>query len=133
MSHTLAPLPWLRARFWPWFALVLAVAGCGQGPSPEQTKALADIHQLGGKVNFDSGGYEVDFRGSQVENDDLAGLKHIANLKNVDLRGTRISDAGLVHLEGLKTLDRLYLTRSLATEAGAEKVRKALPNTKVTF
>ena len=106
-------------------------AGCGGGASPEQKAALARIAELGGRVNFKRGGYEVDLTQTPVENGDLAHLKEIPNLKNLDLQGTRIGDEGLEHLRGIKTLELVYLQRTIVTSEGVESLRKSLPNAEV--
>jgi hypothetical protein len=48
------------------------------------------------------------------------------------LRGTQVTDAGLVHLEGLDNLDFLYLDNTQVTDEGVTKLQKALPNCKIT-
>jgi hypothetical protein len=112
-------------------AAVLA-AGCGSAITPEHTKTVTRMQELGGKVNLKRGGYEVDMRNTEVTDDDLADLKHVANLKNVDLRGTRVTDAGLEHLRSITTLEFVNLERSATSKEGVEKLRQALPNAEVT-
>jgi hypothetical protein len=41
--------------------------------------------------------------------------------------GSRVTDAGLDKLHGLKGLRELTVTGSRVTEAGAARIRKALP------
>src|SRR5262249_25386999 len=53
------------------------------------------------------------------------GLK---GLEFLDLAGTRISDAGLVHLERLKSLRRLLIRSTRVRKAGVERLRRASPN-----
>ena len=47
--------------------------------------------------------------------------------KRVDLGGTQVTDAGLVHLAGLTNLKRLALARTQITDAGVADLKKALP------
>ena len=117
---------------WVVACLCLAAAGCGSAITPEHTKAVAHMQELGGKVNLKRGGYEVDLRNTEVTDDDLADLKHIVNLKNVDLRGTLVTDAGLEHLRPITTLEFINLERSATTKEGIEKLRQALPNADVS-
>ena len=45
-------------------------------------------------------------------------LKGLSSLQTLDLRGTKITDAGLVHLKGLTKLQTLYLSQTQITDAG---------------
>ena len=115
-------------------AALLAVgawSGCGGVVSAEQKEAMARITDLGGRVNFKRGGYEIDLTKTPVENKDLVHLKKIPNLKNVDLTGTRITDAGLEYLRSIDTLEFVYLQRTIVTREGAESLRKSLPRAEV--
>ena len=49
------------------------------------------------------------------------------NLEYLNLYGTGVSDAGLVNLEGMKKLKHLYVWQTKVTEAGAAKLKKAIP------
>lgn len=108
-----------------WLATLL---GCSGAVTPEQREAMSHLQDRGGKINVKSGGYEADLHDSLVEDDDLAYLKKIPHLKSVDLRGTRITDAGLKHLYGIETLGFVGLQRSQCTAEGAKALEAALPN-----
>lgn len=84
------------------------------------------LRDLGAKVNLDNGGYEVDFRDTAVEDADLALLKQIPHLRNVNLQGTRITDAGIEHVQGIETLEFLYLQRTMVTPAKASELKRLL-------
>ena len=63
-----------------------------------------------------------------------AGLAHLKGLKNLtylNLYGTEVSDAGLKHLRGLKKLEKLFVWQTQVTPAGVDRLRKALPNVDV--
>lgn len=90
------------------------------------------IQGLGGRTNFKHGGYEIDFTDTGVEDADLACLKHIPNLKNVDLRGTSVTDKGLVHLQNITTLEYVSLQRSRVTADAANELGKQLPKAYVS-
>ena len=65
---------------------------------------------------------------------DYAGIAHVRTLQNLEylnLHGTRVGDAGLVHLAGLRNLRALYLWQSAATAAGVERLRAGLPKVRV--
>jgi Leucine-rich repeat (LRR) protein len=121
---------------WAWpIACLLAIGtwtGCGGTVSAEQKEAMARISDLGGRVNFKRGGYEIDLTKTPVENEDLVHLKKIPNLKNVDLSGTRISDEGLEHLRSIETLEFVYLQRTRVTREGAASFKQSLPKAEVT-
>ena len=46
----------------------------------------------------------------------------------VSLRGTKITDSGLVHLKGLTKLQNLVLSFTQTTDAGVTDLQKSLPN-----
>lgn len=63
-----------------------------------------------------------------------AGLAHLESLKSLDrlyLNDTTVTDAGLAHLESLRNLRELDLTGCLVTEAGKNKLRRALEKTTI--
>ncbi|MFP4057919.1 MAG: hypothetical protein ACLF0G_13715 [Candidatus Brocadiia bacterium] len=63
-----------------------------------------------------------------------AGLAHLAKLKGLHylwLSGTKVTDAGLAHLEGLTRLQELHLRGTGVTDPGVERLREALPDTKI--
>ena len=59
-----------------------------------------------------------------------AGLVHLEGLTDLTflyLSGTRVTDAGLVHLKGLSKLSGVTLPRLRVTGAGAKDLEQALP------
>jgi hypothetical protein len=112
--------------------VILAVTGCGTSATPEHTAALDRLQALGGKINFERGGYHVDMQGTGVQDKDLEQLKHIANLKSLDLRGTRITDKGLTHVQALGALEQINLVRTETTRDSVERLKAARPNLEVT-
>jgi Leucine-rich repeat (LRR) protein len=65
-----------------------------------------------------------------------AGLVHLAgitSLQRLVLSGTRITDAGLVHLYGLSNLRELHLEGTNVTGVGVAKLQAALPATKILY
>ena len=64
-----------------------------------------------------------------------AGLVHLAGmtrLQSLNLMFTDVTDAGLVHLEGLTSLNQLLLQGTQVTDAGVAKLQQALPHCKIT-
>ena len=76
----------MRAGLGVALAGLVACVGC-EPPKPTQEEAVAAIKRLGGKVEVD-------------ENNDVV---------NVNLGGTKITDAGLVYLKGLTNLKKMNL------------------------
>jgi hypothetical protein len=61
----------------------------------------------------------------------MAVLAGMTKLTFLHLGSTAITDAGLVHLENLKSLRDLKLTRTAVTAAAAEQLGKKLSDTKI--
>ena len=55
----------------------------------------------------------------------------MAKITFLHLGSTTITDAGLVHLEGLTTLKDLKVTRTAVTEEGVASLNKKLPTTEI--
>jgi len=51
----------------------------------------------------------------------------LANLEYLNLYGTKVTDAGLEALKGLKNLKKLYVWQTGVTDAGAAKLTAAIP------
>ena len=102
--------------------LVVCV-GCGSSKSPHpQEKAIAAIEALGGAAEIDENGTVVRvgfYEGTKVTD---AGLVHLKGLTSLQYLGisdnTKITDAGLVHLKGLTELQSLNLGLTKVTDAG---------------
>ncbi len=63
-----------------------------------------------------------------------AGLEHLAELRSLqwlNLYGTKVTDASLTVLAKHRKLQALYLWDTGITSEGADKLRKALPDTKI--
>ena len=83
--------------------LVVGAVGCGvDNPG-------AELEKLGAKI-------ERSAQGDVLE---------------VDLRDTQITDAALVHLGGLTSLEYLFLIGTQITEAGADELQKKLPRCQI--
>jgi Leucine Rich repeat len=119
---------------------------------PDETQAIAKIHNLGGWVAWRderTGGevrsvplspppqsprrvrttetpvapISVTLLGSQnVSDDDLRCLEAFPNLSELSVESTAISDAGLVHIAKLKHLRTLRLSRTRITDAGLKTI-----------
>jgi hypothetical protein len=101
---------------------VLAV-GTEPKPKPPPDKAILEIEKMGGKVE---GGPELHsvtrVKFSSPGRADLAPVKGMAQLQELDLTGCRVNDADLVHLKGLGNLRVLLLDATQVTNDGLEHV-----------
>ena len=60
----------------------------------------------------------IDLRGTQVTDAGLVHLKGLTSLRLLALDGTQVTDAGLAHLQGFTNLDKLIIRDTLVTDAG---------------
>jgi hypothetical protein len=131
--------------------------GNAQDHGTPQERAVAAIKQAGGELEVDENAPDkpvvrVNFEGlkrtgfstfTPLGDDGLAELRpHLENLPR--LRYLRfpsmamISDAGLMHLEGLTQLETIelygnWLSGSKVTESGVDRLRTKLPNVRITY
>jgi Leucine-rich repeat (LRR) protein len=65
------------------------------------------------------------------------GMKHLAACKELRtiflLKSRGINDTGLTYFKGLKKLERLVLTETSCTVAGAKQLKKSLPDVAITM
>src|SRR5215471_14025304 len=102
--------------------LVLVVAG-----RADEAAALKMIEKLGGKVTRDGKqpgkpAVSVDLHGTKVTDAGLKELKGLKNLQELDLWGTKVTDAGLKELKEFTSLQRLRLG-SKVTDAGLKELK----------
>ncbi len=100
-------------------------------PSDEQEAAKAAIKKLGGKIKTDSDNnvVEVSFLWKPVADADLEHVKAFTKLETLNLNcesfaRNQITDAGLVHVVGLKNFRRLYLGDTAVSDIGLRNVRE---------
>ncbi len=118
----------MRAGRWLWLALAVLVVprlGWGAGDHPlDQARALAEVKRLKGKVETDAKApgkpvVKVNLANTKADDKVLALIaKAWPQLQALELEGTNITDAGLVHLEGLTRLKRLSLINTVITNKG---------------
>jgi hypothetical protein len=88
----------------------------------EDSAALKSIKEIGGlALPLANGEWEVEFhlRGRDLMTDEgLELLPALGKVVSLNLRDTRITGAGLVHLKKLKGLRRLHLERTRVNDAG---------------
>ena len=93
-------------------------------PNALQDAAIAAIRKMGGRVTIhtkspDRPVTRVTLRHTQVSDAGLVHLKGLTSLQRLGLGDTQVSDAGLVHLKGLTSLQRLNLARTQVSDAVA--------------
>jgi hypothetical protein len=70
---------------------------------------------------------ELNLEGTQVTDAGLAHLAGLTALERLWLIGTQVTDAGLAHLSRLTALEVLWLDDTQVTDAGVRKLKEALP------
>lgn len=101
----------------------------GQEPLRPETASRQDdrpimrLEELRGKVTRDaklpaSPIVEVDLSGTNVTDDDLRLVGNLSELRTLNLHRTGVSDAGVLHLQGLKHLVTLTIGDTRITNAG---------------
>lgn len=109
-------------------SLVLIASDWAAEVNPEQAKALAEIENLGGKVVIDKESPDkavlaVDLRKTKVTDAGLEHLTGLTKLQLLKLGSTKVTDAGLEHLRGLTNLQSLVLCGTKVTDAGLEHLK----------
>ncbi len=108
--------------------LVVGTLGCGANRSSEEKAAIAAIEKLGGKVTYDDKSWArsiigVRLRAVEVTDADLMHFEGLTSLMIVTLSDTQVTDAGLEHLNGLTSLLALELNNTQITDAGLEHLK----------
>jgi hypothetical protein len=95
-------------------------------PNPDQAKAIAEIENLGGKVETDKGGKVVDVNLSnarQLQDKDLAVLTDLPAIRTLNLYDTPTSDQGLAHLKSLREIRVLDIRNTAVTDEGLKRLK----------
>lgn len=91
-------------------------------------RAMAEIQRLRGRTVLGSGGpadvVEVNLHDTTVTDADLIRLRPFSGLQVLNLFATAITDAGLVHLQELSNLQRLDIVATHVTDAGLPLLRQ---------
>jgi len=106
------------------------LAGCSgnsdKKPTPPagQQEAVAEITKIGGTVAHEQADpntpvTEVNFKQNfKVSGDVLSQVKKLDRLQKLDLSGSNVTDAELVHLKDLASLQTLLLSKTQVTDDG---------------
>ncbi len=76
---------------------------------------------------------KLDLHGTKIGDAGITQLKNLNTLRSLNLYGTRVTDKSLPVLAGLKNLESLYLWDTGITSSGANRLRKALPSTRIRY
>lgn len=74
---------------------------------------------------------QLNFVGTEVEDDDLATVALFSRLQRLLLGATRVTDAGMRHLVGLKNLEYISLHGTEVSEQRRQQLRLLLSNCRV--
>ena len=91
----------------------------------------ADLKNLQGRLEEQPDLEVLVLCGSQVTDAGLVHLQGLKRLRLLHLADTQVTDAGLVHLQGLTQLRSLDLARTQVTEDGVANLRDALPDCRI--
>ena len=135
--------------------LVCSMSGCGSARQPSEPSAnngdhkaptveevaaqevvIAETERLRGKITIDEKKphrpvIAVSFTTTNVTDAELLHLKELTSLQTLGLSGTQVTDDGLLHLKGLTSLRMLSLVNTQVTGYGREELRKPLPNCRI--
>jgi hypothetical protein len=106
--------------------LVLALEARAQA---DEEAAIKAIEKLGGQVYRDEKQpgkpvTQVDLNGTKVTDAGLKHLKELKELRSLDLSGTQVRDAGLKELKELKELRSLDLSDTEVRDAGLKELKE---------
>jgi hypothetical protein len=89
------------------------------------------IEALGGSGVWDADVVTVSLAGTSVSDADLTLFRDFPTVRTLDLSDTKITAAGLAHLEGLAALEELIVVGTKLTKAAIQKFRAAHPTVTV--
>jgi hypothetical protein len=104
--------------------LVAIVLGFIVNPTERQRRAVAFVERMGGSVRYDD---EAKTRAPAWLRNSV-GEDFFRSVISVGLGGTRVSDEGLVHLNGLTELQSLEMDGTQVSDAGLAELRAGLPD-----
>jgi len=97
-------------------------------PNADQAKAIAEIKKLGGKFTVDEKSpgrpvISVDLHHTKLTDAGLEHLKGLRQLLILDLGGTKVTNAGLATIKGLTQLGALDLGATQVSDVGLEHLK----------
>jgi hypothetical protein len=108
----------------------LGLASAQEKPAPTDAEkaAMAEVRKSGGQVMElaqNDARLDVAFHlaDGKIEDAQLAPLKNLPKLAQLNVRGKDITDAGLANIKDAKGLVRLHLEKTKITDAGLEQLK----------
>ena len=88
----------------------------------DDQETIAAIRKVGGTVRAVEKGWEVDFhlRGRSLTDDQLALVGELSGVTSLNLKRTRVTGAGLVHLKAMESLQMLHLEQTAVDDQGMQ-------------
>lgn len=112
------------------WSVFVGLASAQEKPAPTDAEkaAMAEVRKSGGQVMElaqNDARLDVAFHlaDGKIEDAQLAPLKNLPKLAQLNVRGKDITDAGLVHIKDAKGLLRLHLEKTKVTDAGLEQLK----------
>ena len=95
-------------------------------PTVDTGSVKARLEELGARIKVNEQGQivEVDLFDTQITDAGLVSLEGLTSLQELNLSHARITDAGLVHLKGLSNLLQLYLDNTQIADTGLVHLEK---------
>ena len=126
---------WLMRHFLLIIAVV-ALVGCGGKKPKQQAEANATVTPKpeppkAVTVNITNPIVEEAIRNSLKKPEGKLTEADLAKVTELNLRGPKITDAGLKDIAKMQQLTRLRLSRTKVTKAGVAELQKALPKCKI--
>lgn len=114
--------------------LLVAIAGCQRTPQTAEEKTIALYENKNARVirNEDDHATQIYFTDSQVQDADLTNMKDLLYLVHVEFVGSPITDVSIEHLTKVTSLRSMDLSFSQITDEGMLKLRKSLPDCRIT-
>ena len=93
----------------------------------------AQLEELGATIEVNEQGEidSVSLMNAQITDTGLVHIEGLTSLQTLNLWYTQITEAGLAHLAGLTDLQWLYLSGTQVTDAGVAKLKEALPSCQI--
>jgi Leucine-rich repeat (LRR) protein len=111
-------------------AICVSMAAAQEKPAPTEAEknAMTEVRKSGGQVMElaqNDARLDVAFHlaDGKITDEQLAPLKNLPQLAQLNLRGREITNAGLVYLKDLKGLVRLHLEKTKITDEGLENLK----------
>ena len=107
----------------------------GEAEQAAERKAIAALQKFGSMgrgMDINDNVADLEISGSRITDAGLVHLKDLIKLRHLNLSDTQVTDAGLVHLKDLTKLRHLNLSDTQVTDAGVADLQKALPACEIT-